>query len=208
MDIHLIKDILVNEAPRLVLQHIALIFISLFLSIIISVPMGIIFTRTKRKNIAEAVLNVFGIFQSIPSFAFIAIAMPLLGLGFLPAITALTVQSLLPILRGTMSGIIAVDKNIIEAARGMGMTKNRIIFEVELPLALPSIINGIKISAIYNTSAATLAGFIGAGGLGVLISKGLSVFTNEYIFVGATLGALIAIILDTLLDKLETRIAI
>ncbi|MDO5707838.1 MAG: ABC transporter permease [Andreesenia angusta] len=208
MDIELIRKTLINDAPRLLGQHILLVIIAILISCAIAIPLGILFTRGKETHFSRAVLKLFGIFQSIPSFAFIAIAMPLLGIGFKPAIIALVVQSILPIIRGTISGIIELDKNIIEAAKGMGMDKKKILAEVELPLALPSIINGVKTSTVYTVSAATLAGFIGAGGLGILISRGLSAFCNEYILVGAVLGAVLAILLDYILGKLERRLSI
>lgn len=187
------------------LEHIFLVATTMVLCILIAFPIGIAFTRNRDSRLLKILLKLLSIFQSIPSFAFIALAMPLLGIGFIPAIAALVAQSLLPVVRGLIVGLLDVDKNAIEAARGMGMNKRKILTEVELPLAMSSIINGVRISTVYATSAATLAGFIGAGGLGILISRGLSVLASEYIIVGSVLGAMLAITLDTFLNKMKNK---
>lgn len=187
------------------LEHIFLVITTMILCILIAFPIGIAFTRNRDSKLLKMLLKLLSIFQSIPSFAFIALAMPLLGIGFIPAIAALVAQSLLPVVRGFIVGLLDVDKNAIEAARGMGMNKRKILTEVELPLAMGSIINGVRISTVYATSAATLAGFIGAGGLGILISRGLSVLASEYIIVGSVLGAMLAISLDTFLNKMKNK---
>lgn len=205
MDYQLILTTLKDDAPLRILEHIYLVVATMTLCILIAVPISVLFTRNRNSIILKSLLRIMSIFQSIPSFAFIALAMPLLGIGFVPAVVALVAQSLLPIVRGSIVGFMNVDKNTIEAARGMGMNKWDILFQVEFPLAMYSIINGIKTSTVYATSAATLAGFIGAGGLGVLISRGLSLIISEYILVGSVLGALLAISLDTLLNKVKNK---
>lgn len=205
MDYHLILETLKNDAPLRVLEHLILVIVAIIICIIIAIPLSIAFTRNKNSKLLKIVLSLLSIFQTIPSFAFIALTMPLLGIGFMPAIVALVSQSILPIVSGSIVGIMNVDKNSIEAAKGMGMSKQKILLYVELPLAMHSIINGIRTSTVYATSAATLAGFIGAGGLGVLISRGLSVIMTEYIIVGSILGAILAISLDFILDKVKNK---
>ncbi len=203
MDINLIIKTLKDDSINLIIQHFVLVSITIAISILISIPLSVAFTRNRNSMVLKIILRILNILQTIPSFAFIAIAMPLLGIGFIPAIVALATQSLVPIIRNSISGLLEVDKSIIESAKGMGMDSKKVLFQVELPLAMSHIINGVKISTVYAVSAATLAGFIGAGGLGVLISRGLSVFVNEYIIVGASLGALLAITLDRLLEKVR-----
>lgn len=205
MDYQLIFDVLRNDAPLRVIEHLTLVIVTMTICVVVAIPLSVAFTRNRESKILKIILNILSVFQSIPSFAFIALALPLLGIGFVPAIVALVAQSLLPVVRGSIVGLINVDKNAIEAARGMGMSKKKILFDVELPLAMHSIINGIKTSTIYATSAATLAGFIGAGGLGILISRGLSVLVTEYILIGSILGAILAISLDTILNKIKNK---
>lgn len=205
MDYQLILDVLKNDAPLRVIEHLTLVLVTMAICIVVAIPLSVAFTRNRESKILKVILSILSIFQSIPSFAFIALALPLLGIGVIPAIVALVAQSLLPVVRGSIVGFINVDKKAIEAARGMGMNKKKILFDVELPLAMHSIINGIKTSTIYATSAATLAGFIGAGGLGILISRGLSVLVTEYILIGSILGAILAISLDTILNKIKNK---
>lgn len=196
---------LLEIAPRHVVIHLGLVVVTLFIAIVISVPLGIFLTRPKFRHAGFVVLNVLNILQTIPPFAMVAVAMPLLGIGYKPAIIILIVQSLLPITRNTIVGIMEVDPAVKEAARGMGTPKLELLKEVEIPLAMPVIINGIKTSSVYVVSTATLAGFIGAGGLGVLISAGLNMFWKEYLIVGAGLGAILAIAIDRMWTHVEKK---
>lgn len=200
-----IHKALFEIAPPELVIHMVLVLITMSISIAIAVPTGIILTRAKHKRYAKVILSILNIFQTIPSFAFIAAAMPILGIGYKPAIIVLILQSLLPITRNTIVGLMGVNPDVKEAAMGMGMSHIRILWEVEIPLAMPVIIGGIKTSTVYVVSAATLAGFIGAGGLGVLISSGLNMFWSEYLIVGAGLGAILAISLDKILGYIERR---
>lgn len=200
-----VQKALFEMAPQHLLIHILLVLITISIAIALAIPTGIILTRPKYKKCTKIILNILNVFQTIPSFAFIAVSMPILGIGYKPAITVLIIQSLLPICRSTIVGLMGVDDDVKEAAMGMGMSSKKILFEIELPLAIPIIISGIKTSTVYVVSAATLAGFIGAGGLGVLISSGLNMFWSEYIIIGAGLGAALAIILDKLWGYVESR---
>lgn len=205
MNVSLILQTLREDAPALFAQHVMLVLVAMIICIAIAIPLAVVFTRKKGSMLSAVVLRILSILQSVPSFAFIAIAMPLLGIGFLPSVVALIAQSLLPIIRSSMVGILEVSPDAMEAAKGMGMSHSQILWQVELPLAMKSTINGIRTSTVYATSAAALAGYIGGGGLGVLISRGLSVFKNEYIIVGALLGAILAISLDALLGVVQKR---
>ncbi len=201
-------EALFHRAPIQVVIHIAMVVVAVLISILISIPCGIFLSREKYKKYSWIVINILNVFQTIPAFAFIAVSMPLLGLGYKPTIVVLVIQSLLPIARSTIVGLCEVNENIKEAAKGMGMSKSQILFQVELPLALPMIISGIKTSTVYVVSVATLGGFIGAGGLGVLISSGMSMLWPEFLIVGALLCAIIAISMDKFWGFIEKKIAV
>ncbi|MZQ75073.1 MAG: ABC transporter permease subunit [Peptoclostridium sp.] len=205
MDTARLTKAILEEAPIHIIEHMALVLTTIAIAVFIAVPAGVILTRVGYKKFANPALNMLNVFLTIPAFAFIAAAMPILGIGYKPAIVVLTLQSLLPIARNTIVGLLEVDEGLKEAAKGMGMPVRKILFEIELPLAAPVILNGIRTATVFVVSAATLAGFIGAGGLGVLISKGLNLFLKEYIIIGATLGALLAIILDRILGYIENK---
>lgn len=188
------------------LAHIGLTFTSLFIAIIISVPLGIIISR--KKNLAGIVLNVAGILQTIPSIALLGFMIPLLGIGATPAIVALFLYALLPIIRNTYTGIRGVDASVTEAAKAMGMSNWQILTKVELPLAMPVILAGIRTATVINVGVATLAAYIAAGGLGEFIFGGIALNNTNMILAGAIPAALLAIIFDYLLSavqKLDVR---
>lgn len=199
-------DVLINQGPKRLGEHIVIVLIVLLISLLISIPLGILLSRDKFKNSVQYILNFLNIFQTIPSFALIAIALPVLGIGTKPAIVVLVLQSILPIVRNTIVGILEVNPSMLEAAKGMGMSSKQILKEVELPLAMPLIWSGIRMSATLVVSSATLAGFIGSGGLGIIISNGLNMFWKEFIIVGAGLGAILAITIDKTLFKIEQKL--
>ncbi|AET70450.1 ABC-type proline/glycine betaine transport system, permease component [Desulfosporosinus orientis DSM 765] len=198
---------LFEKAPEALWEHALIVFITITIAILISVPLGVFLSRPKFKKFGLITLNVLNLLQAVPGIAVIALAMPILGLGMKPAIVALLFQSLLPIVRNTIAGLLGVSSDVKEAASGMGMSQRRILFEVEIPLAIPIILSGIRTASVYVVSMGTLASLIGAGGLGNLIIGGLSLFRPEYLLVGAGLGALMAIFLDRMLSYLELRIA-
>jgi ABC-type proline/glycine betaine transport systems, permease component len=197
---------LFDKAPEALLEHFLIVLITVTLAIIISVPLGVFLTRPKFTKFGLFTLNILNVLQSIPGLAVIALALPILGLGVKPAVLALLFQSLLPIVRNTIAGILGVSPNVKEAASGMGMSPRRILLEVEIPLALPIILSGIRTATVYVVSIGTLASLIGAGGLGNLIMGGLALLRPEYLIVGAGFGAIMAILLDRLLSYLEFRI--
>ncbi len=194
------------KAPGALYEHSLIVLVTISLAILISVPLGVLLSRPKYKRFGLVTLNILNVLQAIPGLAIIALALPILGLGMKPAVVALLFQSLLPIVRNTIAGLIEVSPDVKEAARGMGMSQRRILMEVEIPLAMPIILSGIKTATVYVVSIGTLAALIGAGGLGNLIMGGLSLFRPEYLLVGAGLGALMAIVLERSLSYLEYRI--
>lgn len=198
-------DTLVNRWPEILTglqQHLFLSLVSILIAAVIAIPLGIFISR--RKGIAEPVIGVTAIFQTIPSLALFGFLLPVFGIGSTTAIIALTVYALLPILRNTYTGITGVDKSAVEAGKGMGMTNSQILRMIELPLALPIIMAGLRTATVLTIGVATLAAFIGAGGLGDLIYRGLSTTRNELVLAGAIPAALLAILFDFVLRRIET----
>lgn len=189
------------DIQRSLIRHIELVGISVLIGTVISIPLGILLSRYKR--VAGPVLAVAGTIQTIPGLVMLGFALILFGIGMLPALVVLSLYAILPILRNTYTGITEVEPSYIDAGRGIGMTNLQILYEVELPLALPSIISGIRISTVYIVSWATLAGLIGAGGLGDLIWTGLSNYNSRYILAGAIPSAILAFILSALIGLLQ-----
>ncbi|WP_316825039.1 ABC transporter permease/substrate-binding protein [Pedobacter miscanthi] len=183
------------------LQHVGLTFISLLFAIAIGLPLGILIAR--KRKLSGAVLGIAGVLQTIPSIALLGFMIPVLGIGAKPAIVALLIYALLPIIRNTYTGIIGVDLHVREAARAMGMSKSQVLFKVELPLAMPVILAGIRTATVINVGVATLASFIAAGGLGEFIFGGISLNNSNMILAGAIPAALLAIILDALLSFIQ-----
>ena len=196
---------LLERAPNALFTHTRMVLVALIAAIIISVPIGILLTRPRLRWLGGIILNILNLLQTFPGLAIVALAMPILGMGFKPAVFALIIQGLLPIARNTIAGLYGVDPDIMEAARGMGMTARKVLYEVEIPLAMPVILAGIRTSAVYVVSVATLAAFIGGGGLGDLIVAGLNMFWADFIVVGAGLGAFLAIFFDRILGVVESR---
>jgi len=188
----------------LLIEHLELVFVSELLAIAVTVPLGIIATRNDR---ARGTIETFGnVAQTIPPLAVIALMLPLLGLGFLPALVGLFTYTLLPILTNTIAGLESVEEGTLEAARGMGMTEWEILRRVRIPLALPVIFAGIRTSTVLNVGTAYLAFFIGGGGLGVWVIGGIKLFNTPRLLAGAIAGALLAIALDGALALIERQL--
>jgi osmoprotectant transport system permease protein len=183
-----------DKILELTLQHLQVTFTAIGLAILVAVPLGIILIRYKR--FSNPVIGVVGVLQTIPSLALLALMIPLFGIGFKPAVAALFLYSLLPILRNTFTGLNEVTYTMIKAARGMGMTRSQIIFKIQVPIAMPVIIAGIRTAAMICVGTATLAALIGYGGLGALIYSGIQQINNTYIIVGAFFSALLALVID------------
>lgn len=185
-------------------EHIALTFIALAIAVAIGLPLSIYLTRNRK--LAGPVLGAVGVIQTIPSIALLGFMLPLLGIGAVPAIVALFLYALLPIVRNTYAGIDEVDESVVEAARGMGMTAGQILRKVELPLAVPVIFAGIRTATVINVGVATLCALIGAGGLGEYIFRGISLNNMEMILAGAFPAAVLALFFDYILGFIERNI--
>lgn len=197
-------DFIVNNANDLLnktMEHLYISVIALILAIIFSVPLGILLTRTKR--LAKVSLTIASVLQTIPTLAVLALMIPLFGVGKVPAIVALFFYVLLPILNNTIIGVESIDKNVREAGKSMGMTEFQLMKGVELPLALPMILSGIRLSSVYVISWATLASFIGAGGLGDYIFNGLNLYDANMIITATILITALALLIDFCLSRIE-----
>jgi osmoprotectant transport system permease protein len=190
-----------KELTDCAVRHMELVGISVFVGIAVSVPLGILLSRFKK--MASPVLATAGTIQTIPGLVMLGFALILFGIGMFPALAALSLYAILPILRNTYTGITEVNESYKEAGRGIGMTGMQILFKIELPLALPSIIGGIRISTVYIVSWATLAALIGAGGLGDPIWTGLATCNTNLILSGAIPSAVLAFVLSSLIGFLQ-----
>lgn len=191
------SDKLLNQT----LVHIGLTFISLLIAICIALPLGILICRESK--LASPVLGFAGVLQTIPSIALLGVMIPILGIGVKPAIVALFLYALLPIIRNTYTGIKNIEPQVLEAAKAMGMSKAQILKQVELPLAFPVIMAGIRTATVINVGVATLAAYIAAGGLGEFIFGGIALNNSNMILAGAIPAALLAITFDFLLSKVQ-----
>ena len=197
------------EFFRLVLEHFFLVIVSMATAGSVGVGLGTIMTRKGFERFGSAIMAIVNIWQSIPSLGVIALAygfLPLLGLsgiGVVPALIALFFHAVAPIVRNTYAGIQSVSKDVIEAATGMGMTPNQILFRIEIPNALPVIMGGIRTATAIIVGSAPLACLIGGGGLGFWIFTGIALMDMGILMAGAVPVALIAMFFDTLLARLE-----
>lgn len=185
-------------------EHLYIAFVALLLGVLVAVPLGILLTKVPK--VAKFVIGLASIFQTIPSLALLAFMIPLFGIGKVPAILAMFIYSLLPILRNTYVGMDQVDENLKDAAKGMGMTSWESIRKVEIPMAMPVIMAGIRLSAVYVVAWTTLASYIGAGGLGDFIFNGLQLYKIDLILAGTIPITILALLTDLLLAKLEKRL--
>jgi len=196
-------------------EHIYLTFMAMVIAVAIALPLGIFLARCRWPKLTAAVMGAVGIVQTVPSLALLALIVLVFALismqtafaiptvGKVPAIVVLVLYALLPILRNTYTGIRQVDPSIIEVATGMGMTPHQILFSVELPLALPVIMAGIRISTVWTIGVAALCGLIGAGGLGDLIIRGLRSIQMDYLLAGIAPAVGIALLFDWILARVE-----
>jgi osmoprotectant transport system permease protein len=186
-----------NELAR----HLTLSGSALGISLLVCVPLGI--WATRHVNLAQYVINAVGALRLIPSLAILFLVLPYLGTGFWPALIALTVLALPPVLINVYAGILSVDRAVVESARAMGMTPRQQLLQVELILALPAIIAGVRTAAVEVISSATLAALIGAGGLGIFITRGFAIFEPRIMLVGAIPVAVLALISEVILGSVE-----
>jgi osmoprotectant transport system permease protein len=193
-----------GELGRRTLEHLALSALGLGLGVLVAVPLGLALER--RRKLAEGVIRGVGMTQTVPSIALLAFMVPLFGIGALPAVIALWIYSIFPIVRNTYTGVRDADPQAVEAASALGMTDRQVLRLVRLPLASRVILAGIRTAAVITVGTATLAAFIGAGGLGVPIVAGLQMADNRIILSGAVPAALLALAVDGLLGLLERRL--
>ncbi|WP_369596319.1 choline ABC transporter permease OpuBB [Bacillus subtilis] len=203
---HIVQFLQTNGSELLykTYEHITISLIAVILGVLVAVPLGVVLTRMKKG--AGTIIGIVNIIQTLPSLAILAFFIPLLGVGKVPAIVALFFYSVLPILRNTYTGIRGVNKNLLESGKGIGMTTAEQVRLVELPLAAPVIMAGIRTSTIYLIGWATLASFIGGGGLGDYIFIGLNLYQPEYIIGGAVPVTILAIVIDYVLAVAERKL--
>ncbi|CAM4167508.1 ABC transporter permease [Erysipelothrix inopinata] len=182
-------------------QHLIISLSALGLGCLIAIPLGVIISRSKR--LSSVVIAIASVLQTIPSLALLAMIVPIMGVGRKPAIVALCIYSLLPILRNTFLGVQSVDSSIVDAAKGMGMNPFQQIKAVQVPLAFPVIMSGVRLSTTLVLAWTTLASYIGAGGLGDLIFSGLNNFNMTLILSGTFPIIILAFIIDLILEKVE-----
>ena len=182
-------------------EHLYISIISLGIGIIIAVPVGMAIANTKR--LAGWILTLAGVLQTVPTLAVLALMIPLFGIGRVPAIIALSAYILLPILNNTIIGVRNIDPDLRDAAKSMGMTKGQVIKSLEIPLATPLILSGVRLSSVYVISWATLASYIGAGGLGDYIFNGLNTYKPELIISATVMVTVIALLADYCLALAE-----
>lgn len=193
-----------TQMMRLIWEHLYISLTALGLGVLVAVPLGVALTRTNK--IATIVIGLASILQTVPSLALLALMIPIFGIGQFPAIIALFIYSLLPILRNTYTGMRKVNPSLVDAAKGMGMTEMQLVKKVELPQAAPVIMAGIRLSGTYVIAWAALASFIGAGGLGDFIFNGLNLYIPELIIGGTIPVTILALAVDFALGKLEKMV--
>ncbi|WP_101773252.1 ABC transporter permease [Peptostreptococcus faecalis] len=197
-------DVIMQNYDQLILkigEHLLISFLALLLGVVVAVPIGVVLV--KNKKMSSFVISIASILQTIPSLALLAIMVPIFGIGKTPGVFAIFIYSLLPILRNTYLGMDGVDKDTLDAAKGMGMTFWQRIISIQVPLAAPVIMSGIRLSAVYVISWTTLASYIGAGGLGDFIFIGLNTFNIPMIVMGAVPVTILALLVDFILGKIE-----
>jgi osmoprotectant transport system permease protein len=194
------------EIWELTLQHLLLVAIAIVCAVVIGVPAGVLLTR--REPLRTPLLGFAGVMQTVPSLALFGFLIPLIGIGQRTAVIALILYALLPILRNTLAGILAVDPAVRESAVAMGMTDRQVLRQVEIPLALRTILAGIRVATVTTIGTATIAAAIGAGGLGVFIFRGLASVDTNQILAGAVPAALMALLADGGIGWLERRYSV
>jgi osmoprotectant transport system permease protein len=196
-----------NEILQATLQHVWLVGIAMLLAVAVGVPLGIIVTR--HPWLSKPILGGANIAETIPSLALFGFLLPVPWMGERAdrlVIVALTLYALLPIIRNTSTGIESIDAAVRQAARGMGMTQNQILWQVELRLAVPTILAGVRVATVLTIGIATIAAAVGAGGLGEFIFRGLAMVNNQLILAGAIPAAALALLADFILGLLERRL--
>ncbi|WP_292484947.1 ABC transporter permease [Methanohalobium sp.] len=186
------------------LQHVILVYLTLIASIVISIPLA--FISVESEKLANWIMKVTNLLQAVPSFAVVAIVVPLIGIGFIPALIAILVRALLPIVKNTYIGLFNIDPSLIDYAHGVGLTRWQINRYIRLPNSYPAIFAGVRFSALLANSIAVLTALIGGGGLGKLVFEGLVSFNIDRILAGAIPAILLALASDSLLAMIEKKL--
>lgn len=186
-------------------QHLYLSVVSVLIAIIIGIPLGILISREPK--LSKPVIGTTNVIQAVPSLALLGFLIPFIGIGSTPAIVMVVLYSLLPIVKNTYTGLTNIDRDILEAAKGIGLTKSQTMRKVQLPLAFPMIMAGIRISAVTAVGLMTIAAFIGAGGLGYLVFSGVQTVDNNMILAGAIPACILALLIDFLVGKMESSLS-
>jgi osmoprotectant transport system permease protein len=200
----------IADNPRIFIvalqNHLWLSAVALAAVLLIALPLGLALTR--RRSLASVAIGIVNILRTVPSLALLVIMLPVLGTGFLPSVVALTLYGLPALLLNTYTGLTEVDRDIVDAARGQGFSDRQVMTRIEIPLALPVVFAGVRTAAVQIVSAATLAAFIGGGGLGELITSGMANFNFPELVAGALAVALLALAVELVfagLERLMTR---
>jgi osmoprotectant transport system permease protein len=188
---------------RLLLEHVELVAVSSIVVIAVAVPLGVLLTRPGLRHAATPILAVANLGQAVPSIGVLVLLAVTVGTGFRMATLALVLVALLSVLRNTMVGLTGVDRALIDAARGMGLTKTTVLFRVELPLAVPVMLAGVRVALILNVGNAALATYTDAGGLGTLIQAGIALNRLPVLLTGSILTAVLALAVDWLAGVVE-----
>lgn len=209
----MIKDILLyyssNGAYVLeqVIRHFLMAFYGVSLAILVSVPVGFALTRIKNETISQSIMRITNVIQTIPALAMLSLLIIVVGFGPNTVVVAVFLYSILPIVKNTYTGVKNVDENVLDVAKAMGMTHSQILFKVELPLSISMILGGIRNALVLAIGVAAVGTFIGAGGLGDIISRGLNVSDGSAIvWAGALPTALMALLIDLILGQVEKRL--
>ncbi|KNF07080.1 ABC-type proline/glycine betaine transport system, permease component [Gottschalkia purinilytica] len=192
-----------DKILNLTMEHLLIVLIAMSISIILGLFIGILITYNEK--FASIVLSIAGIFMTIPSLALFAIMIPILGIGKVSAIVALILYTQLPIIRNVYIGVKNIDPNIIESARGMGLSRKKILYKVKLPLAFPVIMVGVRTAVVMGVGIGAIAAYIGAGGLGDYIFQGISRSNDKMVIIGAIIISILSIILDKSLKHVQEK---
>lgn len=193
-----------HDLPLALLQHLGFTLVSVFVGFVLGVVLGILLSRLP-KNLSKLILPILSIFNTIPGVVFVGLLFLALGMQPITVLIALSIYATFPVLKNTYAGLSSVEAQYIEAAKGCGMNRLQCLTRVELPLALPTIIGGLRMSTVYTVSWAVLAAMIGQGGLGTFIYAGVSANDNGLILLGAVPAAILAFVLGSLVDALQRR---
>ena len=188
----------------LLLEHLQIVLISIVLAMILGLTIGVLISEFHKS--AKPIMGLVNFIYTIPSISLLGFLIPLSGIGDTTAIVALTVYALLPMVRNTYTGLTNVSPLLIEAATGMGSTKFQVLYKIKLPLAMPIIIAGVRNMAVMTIALAGIASFIGAGGLGVAIYRGITTNNKAMTIAGSLLIAVLAIVVDTIIGKIEKAV--